>query len=127
MRPPSSFRVPYSKPPWASVSILCRSYMPVQVSCDNYCIFHRYFRGLFVEQHPEVTFHLLTTPCVWGVCPEEVKTLFCGGDDHLHETVIETLHLGYRVPEALRDDYAHTVSGLWATVVDYLEAVPYVL
>ncbi|EYC17837.1 hypothetical protein Y032_0029g1900 [Ancylostoma ceylanicum] len=44
--------------------------------------------------------HLLTTACLWGVCREEVKKLFCGSEDDLHETVIETLHLGYRVSEA---------------------------
>ncbi|EYC40247.1 hypothetical protein Y032_0623g778 [Ancylostoma ceylanicum] len=89
---------PVPKAPMASVSILCRSYMTIQVSCDNYCIFHRYFRGLFVQQHPEVIFHLFTTACLWGVCREEVKTLFCSGDDDLHETVIEPMHLsGYRV------------------------------
>ncbi|EYC46199.1 hypothetical protein Y032_0404g835 [Ancylostoma ceylanicum] len=101
--------------------------MTIPVSCDNYCIVYRYFRTLFVHQHSEVIFHLFTTSCLWRVCRGEVETLFCGGDDDLHETVIETLHLGYRVPEALRDDYAHTVSGLWTTVADYLEAVSYVL
>ncbi|EYB97208.1 hypothetical protein Y032_0142g2299 [Ancylostoma ceylanicum] len=118
---------PIPKAPMASVSIFRRSYMTVQVSRDNYCIFHRYFRCLFGQQHPEVIFHLFTTACLWGVCREEVKTLFCGGDDDLHETVIDALHLSYRVPEALRDDYAHTISGLWAAAVDYLKAVSHVL
>ncbi|EYC15037.1 hypothetical protein Y032_0038g3597 [Ancylostoma ceylanicum] len=57
---------PVPKAPMASVSILCRSYMTIQVSCDNYCIFHRYFCGLFVQQHPEVIFHLFTTACLWA-------------------------------------------------------------
>ncbi|EYC17889.1 hypothetical protein Y032_0029g1940 [Ancylostoma ceylanicum] len=53
----------------------------------------RYFGGLFVHQHPDVILHLFTTAYLWGVRREEVKTLFCGGHNDLHETVIETLHL----------------------------------
>ncbi|EYC07312.1 hypothetical protein Y032_0071g587 [Ancylostoma ceylanicum] len=93
---------PVSKAPMATVPILCRSYMTIQVFYDNYCIFQ-------------------------SVCREKVKTSFCASDDDLHETVIEPLHLAYRVPEALRDDYAYIVCDLWATAVHNLEAVPYVL
>ncbi|EYB86957.1 hypothetical protein Y032_0270g846 [Ancylostoma ceylanicum] len=124
MRSPSPFRVPYPKPPWHLYPSLAAPTYPFKSPATN--IFRRDFRVLFVQQHPEVVFHPFTTACLWSVGREEMKTLFCGGDDDLHETVIETLHLVYRAPEALRDDYAHTVSGLWATVVDYLEAVSYV-
>ena len=56
-----------------------------------------------------------------------MKALICGDDDDLHEAVIETLLLGYRVTEAFRDDYTHTVPGLRTAVVDYFEAVTYIL
>ncbi|KAL6724015.1 hypothetical protein Aduo_018953 [Ancylostoma duodenale] len=108
-----------------TLSELCIHYD--EISCDDDCVFLWYFRGLLVKHHPECIFDLATTACLWCVRREEVKALICGDDDHLHEAVIEALHLGYRVTEALRGDDAHTVPGLRTAVVDYFEAVAYLL